>query len=292
MSDSVQTRPASLGVPATARSLPRMWGLFSPRFLAGLTALVAMAVSLRSIGGAMELYFRKEPVELKKPLQQLDRGQLGPEYGVHHLVPPLLSDDLLQSLGTGEYVNLRIVDERRLEDDPAKVADVFITYYTGQPDMVPHVPDECYLAGGFERVGQPETEWVTITAAGGTEEIPLRVLEFRATAGMSPGAGGRPAEERTLTVLYFFLCNDEYYTTRNQVRLKLGQIYERYAYYAKLEFRFFDYELRRPADRAAALAAVQPLLQKLMPLLKREHFADWPPSPPAAEGHEADGEET
>jgi hypothetical protein len=290
MSDSVQTRPAPVAVSATTRSLPRVQGLLSPRFLVGLTALVVMAVSLRSIGGAMELYFRKEPVELKKPLQQLDRGLLGPEYGVHHLVPPLLSDDILQSLGTEEYVNLRVVDERRAEDDPAKVADVFITYYTGQPDMVPHVPDECYLAGGFERVGQPATERVTITHGGETEEIPVRVLEFRATPGMS-AAAARPAKERTLTVLYFFLCNDEYYTTRNQVRLKLGQVYERYAYYAKLEFRFFDYELRRPAERAAALAAVQPLLEKLMPLLKREHFADWPPTP-AAEGHEADGEET
>jgi hypothetical protein len=285
MSDSVSTSPSSAVTTATRTAdLSVVRRHVSWRFATAVGLLLATAVMLWTMSESMEAYFRKEAVPLKKPLAAFDREALLPEYKLHHVVPEPLSEDVVQSLGTREYISLMLVDRRKEDDNPTKVANAFITYYTGQPNMVPHVPDECYLAGGYEPVGSPTIETITIEQDGVPTDVEVRVLSFRSTAKMASGLLGSQEQARVLTVLYFFVCNDRYMTTRNEVRGLLSNPFERHAYYAKIEFRFFNYNFARPASREASLDALPAVTEKLMNILREQHLADWPPNATSREG--------
>lgn len=262
-SSSTTARATASGAAAPARRGPA-----SARFYTCVLILVVSAAGMQIVAKSLGQYFRKEAVPLKRSLRELDVSLLAPEYRPHLIQPPAMKEEMVQAIGTEEYVQIRLVDTRCAPEDPACVANVFVTYYTGQPDMVPHVPDECWLAGGYDQVGTPETVQVSVRGVGApNDEIPVRVLEFR-----SRQRGDTPA------VAYFFQTNGEYKTTRNGVRFLMANPFERYAYYAKIEVSFTDdptnpRQALRPAGREEVVAAMGPLLQKLMPVLLKEHFA-------------------
>ena len=237
----------------------------SARYYICVALLVTAVVGLRALASFLDVTFRKQAVELKLPLAALDWHKLEPEYRQHLIQPAPLDGETLQNLGTEEYLQVRLLAEGRAARDLTCVATVFITYYTGQPDLVPHVPDECYLAGGYDRVGPTTTETVSVPSVGAPDDrIPVRVLQFQSREG----------EDRP-TVLYFFHANGEYLTTRTQVRWRLARLFESYAYYAKIEVTFAnDLGSRsRHPDPEEALEALGPLLRKLMPVLLEDHFA-------------------
>lgn len=224
-------------------------------------------VGLRALARALDVTFRKQAVELKLPLAALDWHKLEPEYRQHLIQPAPLDGETLQNLGTEEYLQVRLLAEGHSARDLTRVAIVFITYYTGQPDLVPHVPEECYLAGGYDRVGPMITETVYVPGVGAPDDrISVRVLQFQSREG-----------EDQPTVLYFFHANGEYLTTRMGVRWRLARLLESCAYYAKIEVTFTNdrgnLRRRRHPDPEEALKALGPLLRKLMPVLLEDHFA-------------------
>lgn len=242
-------------------------GWASVRYYVCLGILVVSAAGMRFASERLGAYFRKEAVPLKLALAYFDVNKLAPAYELHRIQGRPLDEEQINGLGTEQYLTRRLVDTRRPPADPARVADVFITYYTGQPDMVPHVPDECYLAGGYDRVAPPETVSVSVPGVGAPgDEIPVRLVQFESREGRD-----------RQTVLYFFHANGEYCTTRNEVRFKLANPFERYAYYAKIEIKFSDDPegMRRPrmADKRESVAALGPLLSRLMPVLLADHLA-------------------
>ena len=58
--------------------------------------------------------------------------------------------DVLESLGTEDYLQWILEDTTVDVLSPVRNCSVFITYYTGNPDQVPHVPEACYTGGGNE----------------------------------------------------------------------------------------------------------------------------------------------
>jgi hypothetical protein len=56
------------------------------------------------------------------------------------------------------------------------------------------------------------------------------------------------------------------------VRLRLAMPFVSHAYYAKIEINFTDSTLRIKASPEESVAALQPLLERLMPLLLEEYF--------------------
>jgi hypothetical protein len=254
--------------PAVRRG-GRNWA--SARFAAcvGLLGLAAAAVQI--VPGLIGVFLRKDAVPLKKPLQHLDMGQLGPRYtrdpDTDTLAP--LSSDVIEGLGTSEYVQILIADQERPKNDPMRVARVFVTYYTGQPDMVPHVPDECYTAGGWDPVGASN---VTVRVRGigaPDDEVPVRVMQFRTAARRRAAFD----EAQVLTVMYFFHVSGGYTCTRDGVRSRLTNPFQRFAYYAKIEVNFpAAAALGTEEGRRVSLEALGPLLERLMPVLIHEHF--------------------
>jgi hypothetical protein len=268
-------RSTALSAATTTTRHAARWA--SPRFFTCVLLLATAAVSMHALTLALGAYFRKEAVPLRKPLDALRLRSAQAPYVLRPEPPSPLSEDVLQSLGTTEYAVLYIRDTSQPPSAPAAQASVFITYYTGQPDMVPHTPDECYVAGGFKK-GTPSTTIKKHATGIGApdDEVPVRVLGFSAPVG----APWRSESGDDLTVMYLFYCNGQYMTTRDEVRLALGNLFQKYAYYAKIEVRFTTYDERgpnggAPADRAASLEAIGPLLQRLMAVLRDEHLADW-----------------
>lgn len=268
MADALTT--GEIGMLASARggakSGTRWFG--SARLVVCVVVLVAAAASMKWLESMGRVIFKKDALPLKRPLTQFDRARLAPQYVPHAEVVRPLSDETVQTLGTREYLNLILSDTTRPAGDRTAAAHVFITYYTGQPDMVPHVPDECWLAGGYERVGAWDE---TVTAAGcraPADRVPVRLMQFRAPHRLG-GAG------RDFVVMYFFHCNGAYATTRDQVRLLQANLTDRFAYYAKFEIRFTDASLTQLAGREESIQALERLLPRLLPVVFEDHLPDW-----------------
>lgn len=264
---------------AQVRRGGRRWSrMASARYYICLAVLLVSAAGMQTATKYFKVYFRKEAVPLKRRFTELDWRKLAPRYRPHVIQPKLLPAEQEEALGTENYLELRLIDSERSARDPTALANVFLTYYTGQPDMVPHVPDECYLASAYERVGSPTTPSLHVPGVNAPDdEVPVRVVQFQSR-------GGR---DEPITVLYFFSVNGDYRNGREGVRFRLARPFERYAYYCKIELSFMDNNPLQPrhADQQQTLAAAQDLLTKLLPVLIEDHF-DWDRarSGPAAAG--------
>jgi hypothetical protein len=209
----------------------------------------------------MKWHFRKEAVPLRKSLDDLDAAKLAPY--------KLLRADKIQNkeveaeLGTKDYIQWYLEDPTVNEKDPGRFLLLFITYYTGEPDKVPHVPEVCYQGGGSLVEKREDTEISIPGKAGQSERIPIRVLEMD-----MPGTWN--AENRT--VIYFFGVNGDYLNDRNQVRRRLNNLRDRYAYFSKVEVSFIN---SRPGDTEKLVGDMERFCQKLMPVLREEHWPDW-----------------
>jgi hypothetical protein len=271
MSTAVRTStpPTPAGAPPAVTGAAAARAGTSARYWVCLAALGLAAVAVGILPARIGVFLQKDPVALRKPLQLFDLRLLGPRYERHpgsDQIPPL-SHDMIDSLGTSEYVQLLVTDTMAAPDSTSRVAKVFITYYTGQPDMVPHVPDECYLAGGYDKVWSGTLTAKAVGVGAPHDQVPVRVIEFRAPASKRSLAGGD-----TTTIMYFFHVNNEWTTTRDGVRTLLTSPFKRFAYYAKVEVYFSSSNLARNAGRDESLKALGPLLERLMPALYEHHL--------------------
>jgi hypothetical protein len=241
----------------------------SPRFWVCLGVLVCAAVGLKAAAWKLGVVLRKEALPLKQPLQLFDARKLGPDYELDARTFKIeaMSEDMIETLGTRDYLQIYIADRRKPPDDPARVALLFVTYYTGKPDMVPHEPDMCWQAAGYDKVGA-ETVKLRVPGIGAPDdELPVRVVQFRAAQqGQFSTGGGDVA-----TVIYFFHANGHYALTRNDVRETMSNPFQRTAYYMKVEVTFTSAGGSRAAADAA-LPALGPLLAHVVPVLLNDHL--------------------
>jgi hypothetical protein len=283
-------RPAAAPAPAVPRTGPRsssglqscLSGLGSVvrgggvRFYVCLGCLLISAATMDVLARRFQLYFQKQPVPLKRPLAVMDQSKLLPQYRLHTRQPEALSEDAVESLGTREYLSWTVVDLDRQRDDPACVAHLLVSYYTGKPNLVPHVPEECLQAAGAALVGVPRTVRIPVPGVGAPDgRVPVRVCDFESVGPDRASLPGVAGQVDTFKVLYFFYVNGEYKTTRDEVRLRLSNLFDRYAYYTKVEVRFTDYSFQQRASEEASIAALGKLLRKIMPVLLEDHLVDW-----------------
>ncbi len=105
-----------------------------------------MSVTMKKLG----IVFRKEPLLLKKSLESLDERDLTPYKVV--LKQKIQDPDTLKALGTEDYIQWILEDTEQAAGSPAKECLLFVTYYR-LPDRVPHVPEECWTGGGYQKLG-------------------------------------------------------------------------------------------------------------------------------------------
>lgn len=276
-----------------------------PAFLLVTGLLLAGAIGLDASTRYLRLHFRKQAMPLR-PAEGL--AAIPATLGTWVSAPETrtIDSEMVHSLGTDkynfrEYINTaaRISAERPLAtkadvlslgdktskdrftavetwraSKPDAVVNFAITYYTGKVDTVPHVPDRCYVADGFQPSSYKAQVWKLGKYRDGSDrEVTVRFIEFEDQT--SRGALNR-------CVAYFFHANGSYEDDPKQVRVRLQDLRERCAYFAKIEVMTVlpprpgatENDPFREADRQAAAAAMQSFLTAALPEIEKV-LPDW-----------------
>jgi len=233
-----------------------------PAFLICVAVLALTAGGMSVARKTLGLYLKKEALLLKKPLELMDETALAPYVVVTKQT--IANEEILDALGTADYIQWVLEDPCQPSDSAVRRAMLFVTYYS-LPDRVPHVPEECYTGGGYQRLETEDVRFL-IGAPGRRQEVPGRYLVF----GVSETVLTRAAPQ--FPVLYLFRINGEYAGHRNEARMALNRnVFSRHAYFCKVEL-VFNQSFTTPT-KAEAMAAGQRMLNVVLPLLEAEH---WP----------------
>lgn len=154
-----------------------------------------------------------------------------------------LREDVMELLGIGtstdetnlplrksNWLSVRTYrDNRRPPGDPLRYWNLEVYYYTGGVDLVPHVPEICAVAGGAIHVGTtdmpihvdgPEGPW------SGQVRFQRALFERSGMSGAS----------QQFVQYYIFSVNGVPKGDRNEVRVSLGSLFVKHAYFAKIQF--------------------------------------------------------
>jgi len=221
---------------------------------------VAMSVGMK----AFRIYTQKEPCPLENPLHQLVESELGTFKIIEQRT--INNAEILESLGTEDYLQLILEDTDLSTPPEARRLLLFITYYQ-LPDRVPHVPEECYTGGGYQRLRTDNITFHVRNDSGYSRDVPGRYLVF---ASIAPGLLQRLQE---FPVLYFFRVNGRYAGNREAARRALNRnLFSKYAYFSKVELVFN--QTGRTPTKQQALAVSEKLLAVILPLLEQNHWPD------------------
>ncbi|MBT4530478.1 MAG: exosortase/archaeosortase family protein [Phycisphaerae bacterium] len=161
----------------------------------------------------------------------------------------------VEALGTELYLSRSFVNTNH-SSSPIKL---HITYYTGQIDAVPHVPDRCMVANGFVQLtpdpltfplqidkaewqddtqasldGVPYqimSEWNPLTKQEDIVRLPFGDFELRTTEFTHPQMGNDH-----VFAGYFFIANGKTTPYPGKIRFLSFDRSSKYAYYCKIQF--------------------------------------------------------
>lgn len=188
-----------------------------------------------------------------------------------------IKPEILDNLGTDQYIQWVLLDQThpgssasQPEDrpgisSPEEIVQLFVTYYTGAPDQVPHVPEECYMGGSGYSVKTESILDVPVPALGPGQTIPVKVLEFEGSS-LASGGGAK-------IVMYLFQTNGQFCADRMGVRSVLADPFVRHAYFSKLELTFGTQDAL--PTREKAIEAGKRFLAIVIPILLKDHWPDW-----------------
>ena len=219
-----------------------------------------MSMAIKSFG----VYLKKEPLPLKKSLELLDKNNLAPyEIVTKHKIE---NKEIVKSLGTEDYIQWILEDTTKSLDSPVRKALLFITYYK-LPDRVPHVPEECYTGGGFQRLSSDPVVF-KVNNGDFKAEVGGRCLVF----GSVKVSHWR--KDASFPVLYFFKVNGEYAGNREEARITLNKnLFKKTSYFSKIELVFN--QKTRPPTKEEATEASEKILNVILPILERDHWPQW-----------------
>lgn len=233
-------------------------------FLVCALILLSAAGSKEVLINTLGVQLVKLPIPLKSPLDELNEASLAPYRAINK---GKIDGATLESLGTEEYLQWFMEDEDAEPASPTRYCSLFITYYTGNPDMVPHVPDECYVGGGNEFKSK-QTLSLDLPEQG---KIGFQSVQF---IHMSQDGMHDSSE---FSVQYFFHANGKYCQSRTDTRTTLFDWFSKYSYFCKVEWKFFGRDSFGDVypDQDQTLAASEKLLAVLLPELEKNHWPDW-----------------
>ncbi|MHC4322878.1 MAG: hypothetical protein ACYSUX_01245 [Planctomycetota bacterium] len=236
-----------------------------PAFLICVLVLAAagagMSVTMKKLG----IVFKKEPLPLKKSLDNLDERDLTPFKVVSK--QKIRNPDTLKALGTDDYIQWIMEDTEQAANSPAKEYLLFITYYK-LPDRVPHVPEECWTGGGYQKLGSEAVTFEINNGKGFDTNVPAKYLVFG-----SKTTNLWQSVER-IPNLYFFKVNGQYAGSRQEARIALNKnLFGRNSYFCKVELVFNRSSIAPSKEQA--VAAGEKLLAVILPILEQEHWPVW-----------------
>jgi hypothetical protein len=237
-----------------------------PAFLLCVVLLAFVAGGMSWVKHYFSLWLEKEPIELRKSLDDLDESKLAP-FIVEDKIK-IQSNDIIDSLGTKDYLEWVLVDSQAEQNGSVGPLLLFMTYY-GKADSVPHVPEECYTGGGYRKVSSVpiEFEITDDNPESSGRSIPGRYVVFKkANTEIWSPRGSFP-------VLYLFNVNRAYTNTRTEARFILGRnLRSKHSYFSKIEMVFNRTD--KPPEQEDAIAVCNKLLSVLLPVLEQDHWPD------------------
>ncbi len=241
----------------------------SKAYLGCVIFLLACAIGLQAAVNMLGVYLTKKPIELQMSLDDLDDTKI---YSYKVIDKSrIASKEVEEALGTEEYIQWWLEDEREPDDSPFKKILVFVTYYTGDEYTVPHTPEVCGAGSG----AIPQIKGIMpikVSNVGAKDDV-INVKMLDLILPQQP--------QYVHKVAYFFSANGDYLYGRNQVRFRMNDLKDKYAYFAKIEFSVFG-KVDEVTDEAM-LAKVERLSRRLLPELVKNHFPEWPPVEPGQE---------
>ncbi len=222
---------------------------------------------------------KKLPIPLRKSLDDLDESKLTP-YRVGRKLK-IDNRDMLESLGTEDYIQWELEDTGADALSSTRYCSLFITYYTGDPDRVPHVPEECFTGAGNQLLSRQavaltldigQAQIAGLRTNNGKVAFDARYLVF---TGKNTNAG---MSDLKYSVLYFFKANGKFASSRAGTRAIMGKnLFGTYSYFSKVEWKFYGIGPGSIiyGNKADVLSASEKLISVLLPLLETEHWPDW-----------------
>ncbi|GMU38411.1 MAG: exosortase-associated EpsI family protein [Phycisphaerae bacterium] len=211
----------------------------------------------------LEVVAHKEAVPLRAALGSLDREALGPYRFVR---AEFLTPEYVEALGTDQYLIWTLEDTREAPDSSRRQVHLFVTYYTGGPELVVHRPDECFRASGYTLTEFRRDERLRIDSlGGGGGEIPFRIVTFRKTGLF---------QQAELSVAYTLYCNGRFTVSPTEVRMWTTSPATRSAYFSKVEVCFLpspgESGPGQPATADETLQGTGELMRYVLPLLMND----------------------
>jgi hypothetical protein len=225
------------------------------------TAGAAMSVAVKQLG----IVFEKEPFPLKKPLEDLDKEDLTPYKVV--LKEKIQNPDTLKALGTDDYIQWVLEDAEQPAGSPAKDCLLFVSYYQ-LPDRVPHVPEECWTGGGYQKLGSEALTLRINNGKGFDTTVPAKYLVF------APKKTGLWQAGERIPDLYFFKVNSQYAGGREEARITLNKnLFGKKSYFCKVELVFNRSSVAPSKEQA--VSASEKLLSVILPILEQDYWPEW-----------------
>ncbi|MCB9838280.1 MAG: exosortase-associated EpsI family protein [Phycisphaeraceae bacterium] len=231
----------------------------APAYIVGITMLLTSALALGTIINALGLQLRKLPIEPATGLRFHSMPIEFPHWSRYGQEQPPLSKEVLETLGTSNYLSRHYVNTDTAEGVKRNIVELHCAYYTGSVDTVPHVPERCFVGGGMSITGGP---WVL--------DVPIDTSAFVNDSDLDPEMHGRvmlaqtspdssrpnqrvhlPRDLDKLKIRiteygspdgqrmfagYFFIANGGTVPNAEGVRLLAFDLRDTYSYYAKVQF--------------------------------------------------------
>jgi hypothetical protein len=241
----------------------KMKSFFSPAFFICAMVLAIFGAGMSTAIKSAGVYLKKEPINLKKSLDLLDENGLSPYTIEPQNKLKIENQEIVKELGTQDYILWIFENNSVPADSPVRKFFLFITYYAS-PDKVPHVPEECYTGGGFQKISSDNVT-LNISENGG-KKITAQYLVF----------GNKNNDlwlnENKFPVLYFFRVNGEYAGGREDVRIALNKnLFRKSSYFSKIEVAFN--QSSEAPNKEETIKACESLLNVILPILEKEY---WP----------------
>ncbi|ARN57942.1 hypothetical protein [Sedimentisphaera salicampi] len=234
-------------------------------FLLLVIILGGLAAGKRIIIDNLGIYLQKQPIELKNSLDELNID--GKKGYVVRKKRKIENKEIEKELGTTDYIIWEIENTEAPSDSPTKFCSLFITYYTGINDRIPHVPEECYFGAGNVVKGYREGQLNLLSSDQQNTSQSYRMVEFVSKAD-SIWRGSKP-----FYVCYLLKVNGEFASNRTEARnIMATNLFGKYSYFAKIEWRFngkSSHPTKSEIDKAS-----QGLMSFVVEELDKNHWPD------------------
>jgi hypothetical protein len=254
-----------------------------------IVACLTMAVcgaGFRVAVGYLNVYLKKEPIPVRDDLRTIDK--VLPTWRAEG-IDAILPAPIVEELGTSQYL-----DRLYMRGSDMRLA-VHVDYYTGMIDAVPHIPDRCFVAAGWNPVTSPENLPLPITyAAAEVDEAhvnratgrPYVRLRYRSEVTARQHVVRLPVDELSIRVTefqhaeqpearmmvgYLFIANGRATPMPERIRMLAFDKTDRYAYYCKVQFSM---AATPRTGRDDFISGVTGLLSEFLPELMR-CLPDW-----------------